>query len=122
MTGDRSKFTNLEMKDGRFMTFGENTKKRILGIGVIGNSTKFSINKVFLVDGLAFNLLSISQLCDNGFNINFVSSRCDILLNNKILFSGHRIDNMYKIDLSTIENPNLNCLSTQTQESWLWHR
>ncbi|PKA53072.1 putative mitochondrial protein [Apostasia shenzhenica] len=38
------------------------------------------------------------------------------------LFSGQRIDNVYKIDLSTIENPNLKCLSTQTQESWLWHR
>ncbi|PKA55082.1 hypothetical protein AXF42_Ash003719 [Apostasia shenzhenica] len=53
MTGDRSKFTNLEMKDGGFVTFGDNTKKKILGVGVIGNSTKFFINKVFLIDGLA---------------------------------------------------------------------
>ncbi|PKA46641.1 hypothetical protein AXF42_Ash019382 [Apostasia shenzhenica] len=52
MTGDRSKFMSLEMKDGGFVTFRDNTKKRILNIGVIGNSSKFSINKVFFVDAL----------------------------------------------------------------------
>ena len=37
MTGDKSKFAKLELKEEGFVTYGDNNKGRILGSGVISN-------------------------------------------------------------------------------------
>ena len=37
MTGDFSKFSTFTKNDGEFVTFGDNTKRKIIGIGNIGN-------------------------------------------------------------------------------------
>ena len=51
------------------MTFGDNGKGRIIGHGSMGNNSSSLIENILLVDGLKHNLLSISQLCDKGFNL-----------------------------------------------------
>nr|CAN81294.1 hypothetical protein VITISV_003263 [Vitis vinifera] len=67
MTGDESKFAFLTKRNGGYVTFGDNSKGRIIGQDSIGNGTSSLIESVLLVDGLKHNLLSISQLCDKGF-------------------------------------------------------
>ena len=105
------------------MTFGDNEKGRIIGHGSIGNNSSSLIENVFLVDGLKHNLLSISQLCDKGFKVIFESSHCIIKdsQNDKIIFMGHRNENVYTIDISKYEGHN-RCFSSMHDESWLWHR
>ena len=71
MTRDKSKFMSLKTKEGGFVTYGDNNKARILGVGNIGNFLTFSIENVLYVEGLKHNLLSISQLCDKVFKIVF---------------------------------------------------
>jgi hypothetical protein len=44
-------------------------KGKIIGISNIGKTHSFVIADVLLVDGLKHNLLSISQLCDKGYNV-----------------------------------------------------
>ena len=105
------------------MTFGDNGKGRIIGHDSIGNDSSSLIENVLLVDGLKHNLLSISQLCDQGFKVNFESSHCIIKdsQNDKIIFMGHRNENVYTIDISKYEGHN-RCFSSMHDESWLWHR
>jgi len=50
------------------MKFGGNQSGKIIGTRTIGNSS-ISINNVWLVDGLEHNLLSISQFCDNDYDV-----------------------------------------------------
>ena len=52
MTGDFSKFSAFTKKDGGFFTFGDNAKKKkkIIGIGNVGNSSPPNIEDVLLVD------------------------------------------------------------------------
>ena len=57
---------DLKPKNGD-VTFGDNSKGQIKGIGKIGNKFFIFIENVLLVNGLKYNLLSISQLCDKGF-------------------------------------------------------
>ena len=76
MTGGKDQFISLESKDGGDVTFGDNAKGKIVGIGQVGNLKTLSIHKVLLVDGLKYNLLSISQLCDMGNKITFYSKNC----------------------------------------------
>jgi hypothetical protein len=42
------------------VTFGDNKKGKVLGIGVIKINDYFTLNDVALVDKLRYNLLSVS--------------------------------------------------------------
>ena len=57
ITGDKEQFNKL---DGGHVTFRDNAKGKIIGIGEIGNPQSLSIHHVLFVDGLKHNLLSIS--------------------------------------------------------------
>ena len=72
MTGERSMFKTITTSSGdHFITFAGNQKGKVLGTGNITPNSKFSLSKVLLVESLGYNLLSISQLCDSGFNCLF---------------------------------------------------
>jgi len=55
------------MFEGGTIIFGEDSKGRIIGFGNIKISKSPLIENIALVDGLKYNLLSISQLCDKDF-------------------------------------------------------
>ena len=73
-----SKFSKLTSLDERYVTFGDNNKGKIIGKGTIYNKSNFLIKDVLLVDSLKHNLLSISQLCDEGYVIRLESNACII--------------------------------------------
>ena len=123
MTGDPSRFSSLSTIKGGNVTFGDNSKGKIIGIGNIGGNSLPLIENVLLVDKLKHNLLSISQLCDKGYRVVFESSRCLIenVIDGKLLFIGDRNSNVYKIDID--QNACVdNCLVVNVNDSWLWHR
>jgi len=59
MTGEKSMFLTLAMKEGGNVKFGGNQSGKIIGTETIGNAS-ISINNVWLLNGLKHNLLSIS--------------------------------------------------------------
>jgi len=72
MTWDVNFFQTLSRKcDGGTVTFGDDSKGKIIGIGNVKFGNSPLIEDVALVDGLKHNLLSISQLCDKGFRVVF---------------------------------------------------
>ena len=79
MTGQESQSKSLKFKEGGEVAFGGNGKGKIIGIGNIGNSTSNCIENVLLVKSLKHNLLSISQLCDRGYKVNFKASHCAVI-------------------------------------------
>ena len=60
MTGDRTKFYMLTENESGQVTFGGNTKEKIIRIGKVGKNPSSCINDVILIEGLVYNLLSIS--------------------------------------------------------------
>ncbi|OAY23990.2 hypothetical protein MANES_18G120350v8 [Manihot esculenta] len=88
MTGNSSHFISIEKKDGSGqVTFGDNGKGKIVGIGKVGKENSHTLDKVLLVDGLKHNLLSVSQLCDKGCRVIFEPKSCFVsrMSDNKIL-------------------------------------
>ena len=72
MTGTMSMFTSIdEEKEKEKVTFVDSSKGRITGLGKVEITNDLSFSKVFLVESLSYNLLSISQLCDLGFKCSF---------------------------------------------------
>ena len=102
-------FQSLELKSGGYLGFRGNQKGKIIGSGSIGNGTLPSITNVLLVDRLIHNLLSISQLSDNGYDIIFNQKSCKAVSQKYgyVLFNGKRKNNIYKIKLSELKSQNV---------------
>ena len=55
----------------KYVTFGDNSKGKVVGLGKVAISHDSSIKIVMLIESLGYNLLSISRLADFGFNVFF---------------------------------------------------
>ncbi|XP_070047449.1 uncharacterized protein [Nicotiana tomentosiformis] len=81
-------------------------------------------NKIFThCDGLKYNLISVSQLCDRGNMVAFTSTKCFVfnLTTEKIVLKGKRVKNTYVVDLSILSDNKLTCLSVLDNDPLLWH-
>src|ERR1044072_4507076 len=118
MTGERHLFQELEFKAGGVVGFGGNQKGKIIGSGTIGYGKSSSIKNVLLVEGLMHNLLSISQLADNGYDVLFNQKSCKVVSqkDGSILFNGKRKNNIYKISISDLVKQNAKCLLSVNEE------
>ena len=74
MTGHKAAFSHLEGRSQGHVSFGHGRGK-IEGIGSIKTGSDASISNVLYVPVLKFNLLSVSQLCDHGFDVCFESEK-----------------------------------------------
>ena len=57
-----------------YITFGDNSKGKVVSRGTIRVNESFVLKDVALVLNLHFNLLSISQLLGDGFEVRFKTS------------------------------------------------
>jgi len=78
MTRDKRKFKNFKRKEQGFVTYRDNNKGKILGIGDVGGGNTLEIKDVLFVEGLKHNLLNISPLCDKELKVIFESDYCTI--------------------------------------------
>ena len=60
MTGDKEKFSNLEVKDGGKVMFGGKEKGKIIGQEKVSEDPSCSVDDVLLVEELNYNFFSIS--------------------------------------------------------------
>jgi hypothetical protein len=61
MTGNDNMFTTLgDLEDHKHITFGDNSRARIIGLGRIVITKDLSISNVLFVESLSFNLLSVA--------------------------------------------------------------
>jgi len=123
MNGNLNQFTSLKPKAGGHVTYGHNNRGRILGRGNVGTENSTTIDNVLYVEGLKHSLLSISQLCDKGYKVNFEANTCTISneTSGKVLFTGKRVNNIYLLDILSNYSEN-ECLLSKSDESWLWHK
>lgn len=66
ISGKASLFSEIKEKCNDSITLCDKGKCKILGIDKVGKDSSIAIDNIYLVDGLKFNLLSVSQLCDRG--------------------------------------------------------
>ncbi|MVG17163.1 hypothetical protein EF849_22310, partial [Aeromonas jandaei] len=106
------------------ITFGDNSEGKVKGLGKIAISNDLSISNVLLVESLNFNLLSVAQICDLGFNCNFGVDNVMITSNDgtNLAFKGFRYGNLYLVDFDAKETQLTTCLITKSSMGWLWHR
>ena len=125
MTGNRSFFTNFTEFDGGNVTFGDGNVASVKGKGTICAPGISNLEEVLYVEGLKANLISISQICDKKFNVQFSQNLCKVFgLNGNCVMIGLRtFDNCYAI----CQNPSISssssivCGSSKVESINLWH-
>ncbi|KAI3715211.1 hypothetical protein L6452_22183 [Arctium lappa] len=124
MTGDRGLLSSYKEKlGGGSVTFGDNKKGQIKGYGVIAKGD-IDVNRVAYVDGLKHNLLSVSQLCDNGLDEMFKRQYCSLLKEDSTteLLRAKRRGDLYLMDFKSTNKEEKLCLvSSKNEEAWLWY-
>ena len=125
MTGEKSMFSSLQLNhDAQEIVFGDSGKGEVVGVGKIPISNDQSISNVLLVDSLSYNLLSVSQLCEIGYNYLFTNEGVQILKreDSSIAFSGCLKGKLYLVDFTTTRVTPETCLMAKSSMGWLWHR
>ncbi|GAA0151455.1 hypothetical protein LIER_37293 [Lithospermum erythrorhizon] len=112
MTGNKSYLTKIEKMKGDCVTFGGGEKGRITRKGYLSVVGLPELENVLLVDGLTVNLISISQLGDEGLKVAFIKETCEFNDNsNRIIMKSTRSqDNYY------LWTPHSRALSCRTEE------
>ena len=91
-------FLDLQPSKGS-VSYGS-SKGKIIGVGKIGKHPFPTIDGVTCVEGLKYNLLSISQCCHSGYVVSFIINKCIVRNSDQIiLFTRVRKGNLYKVNL-----------------------
>lgn len=125
MSGFKSKFTELNEKITRLVSFGDGSKVKIEGKGSVSFACKNGeiriFEDVYFIPTLRNNILSLGQLAEEG---NRIAIRGDLLwvydTRDSLLMKVKRSQNrLYKIVLNTTNSKCM--LSKQDELSKLWH-
>jgi hypothetical protein len=119
MTDDSRMFNLINKNNGNgidSITFGDNGKGKVKGLGKISISNDLSIFNVLLVESLNFNLLSVAQLCDLDFKCIFRVDDVEIISvdGSNFIFKGFRYENLYLVDFNAREAQLSTCLLTKS--------
>nr|GEV14863.1 hypothetical protein [Tanacetum cinerariifolium] len=124
MTGNLKLLTNLLEKFLGTVKFGNDQIAPILGYGDLVQGA-VTIKRVYYVEGLNYNLFSVSQFCFTDLEVAFRKSTCYIHdLKGSDLLTGSNGTDLYSITLQDTTSPNPICLMAKatSSQAWLWHR
>ena len=114
MTGDKALFKSLKEKVGDYVTFGDGSHAQVFGKGTVEIPGLPLLKDVLYIKGLKANLLSITQICDEDFLVQFSKKRCVIIDE-----EGNRTtDNCYGV----VPMAPISCRSARVNMLELWHQ
>ncbi|XP_051117853.1 uncharacterized protein LOC127242378 [Andrographis paniculata] len=107
----------VEDKSGDVI-FEDGAKGKISGYGILEKEIIPRLSKVYFVEGLSTNLISISQLCDDKLNVKFTRESCEVFdADEKCVMIGVRSKN----NCYLLEKPKMQALILKDDETMLWH-
>ena len=124
MTGNANQLSSLHKQSNGCVALGDKRRREILGTGETKINDNITVKQVSLVNELGFNLLSLSQLCDQGNNEAVFTSRDCYVRNSEtkeVILKGVRFKNVYVVDHKYKPTTAL-CFASLADETQLWHK
>ena len=124
MTGFKSLLDEYVKKEGPVVTYGDNSKGQTKGYGSI-NCKSVKFKNVSYVKGLQHNLISISQLCDAGYEVHFNKREGKVVNSEKVqVLTATRQSDIYILDMFSADSSLRSCFISRSQSdlNWLWHK
>ncbi|GKB21622.1 retrovirus-related pol polyprotein from transposon TNT 1-94, partial [Tanacetum coccineum] len=122
MTGVKSYLHKYVEQPGPKVVFEDDSTCTTKGYGSIKcNGIVFT--KVAFVDGLKYNLISISQLCDAQYIVQFDEKRETIFNSNKeVVMIAPRVRDVYVLDMTSSAQESCFFAKAFENLNWLWHK
>ncbi|WVZ83778.1 hypothetical protein U9M48_030883 [Paspalum notatum var. saurae] len=101
----------------------DNGQGKVRGVGSVLLSAKLSLREVAFVRNWGFNLVSVSQLLDEGFEIHFKKGACCILdAEETLVCSLWPFGQVFRVDLTSVSGPARCLVASPFADIWKWHR
>ena len=96
----------------------------MIGLGKVAITLEHSITNILHVDSLSYNLLSVSQLCEMGYNCLFSDKGVEVFRrkDSSIVFMSQLKNKLYLADFNKSKTKLETCLVAKSSMGWLWHR
>ncbi|GKC70072.1 retrovirus-related pol polyprotein from transposon TNT 1-94, partial [Tanacetum coccineum] len=122
MTGVKSYLYIYVEQPGPKVVFGDDSTCTTKGYGSIKcNGVVFT--KVAFVNGLEYNLISISQLCDAKYIVQLDEKRGKIFNSNKeVVMIAPRVKDVYVLDMTSSTQESCFFAKASDNLNWLWHK
>ena len=119
MTRDKTKFIILNCYDGNSVRFGNDAPCLIKGKGSIKLIDKILCDNAYYVEGLGYNLLSVSQLNNLGCKVEFENKFAKIYdTHGRQVGKGDQTrSNLFYLNIE-----DATCLVVKSDDVWLWHK
>ncbi|WVZ93262.1 hypothetical protein U9M48_039257 [Paspalum notatum var. saurae] len=124
MTGHRKWFSSLNpISTKEYITFGDNGQGKVIGVGSVSLSAKLSLREVAFVQNLGFNLVSVSQLFNEGFEVRFKKGACCVLdAEEKLVCFLLPFGQVFRANLTSVSGPARCLVASPSADIWKWHR
>lgn len=110
-------------KDGHIETYRDKGKGKTKGFGTIKcKSVQFS--SVSYLKGLKHNVISITQLCDGNYEVNFSKKEGRMIdSNNDVVLSADCHNDIFILDIFYVDNFHMRFFFSHLQchVNWSWH-
>ncbi|WVZ63659.1 hypothetical protein U9M48_013273 [Paspalum notatum var. saurae] len=124
MTGHRKWFSSLNpVSTKEYITFGDNGQGKVMGVGSVSFCAKLSLREVAFVRNLGFNLVSVSQLLDEGYEVRFKKGACCVLdAEETLVCSLLPFGQVFRVDVTYVSGPARCLVASPSADIWKWHR
>ncbi|GJX99888.1 retrovirus-related pol polyprotein from transposon TNT 1-94 [Tanacetum coccineum] len=122
MTGVKSYLHKYVKQPGPKVVFGDDSTCITEGYGSI-KCSGIVFTKVAFVNGLKYNLVSISKLCDAKYIVQFDEKRGSIFNSNKeIVMISLRVSDVYVLDMTSSAQESYFFAKATKNHNWIWHK
>ncbi|WVZ88947.1 hypothetical protein U9M48_035414 [Paspalum notatum var. saurae] len=123
-TGHCNWFSSLNpVSTNEYITFGDNGQGKVMGVGSVSLSAKLSLREVAFVQNLGFNLVSTSQLLDEGFEVRFKKGACCVFdAEETLVCSLLPFGQVFRVNLTSVSGPARCLVASPSADIWKWHR
>ncbi|WVZ97882.1 hypothetical protein U9M48_043388 [Paspalum notatum var. saurae] len=124
MTGHCKWFSSLNpVSTKEYITFGDNGQGKVLGVGSVSLSAKLSLREVAFVRNMGFNLVSVLQLLDEGFEVRFKKGACHVVdAEETLVCSLLPFGQVFRVDLTSVSGSARCLVASPSADIWKWHR
>ncbi|KAK2402592.1 hypothetical protein QL285_052095 [Trifolium repens] len=122
MTGDKRYLRELKSHLKGSVTFGDEVKGRVICIGKLAGPNTPCLDADLLVEGLTANLISISQLCEQGLKVHFNKHECTIANDQEVVMKGRKSSDKCYTWTPQDNGPEIACLSAKEEFDKMSHQ
>ncbi|WVZ58540.1 hypothetical protein U9M48_008806 [Paspalum notatum var. saurae] len=116
-------FQSHPVSSSEHIIFGDKGTGKVKGAGVVSVSENFILRDVALVGNLGYNLLSVSQLLEEGYEVRFKKGFSRVLdAQESLVCPVVPFGKVFRVNFLSSSSPSRCLMAGPSSNLWKWHR